>query len=617
MKSSKTDEFSKRLQKRMDELKWLYMELYHGQDDAFQDLTGRMREAFDLRSENLKVLDRKREAKPDWYLQNDLVGMMLYTDNFADNLQGVRKHLDYLADSNINYLHLMPLLDTVEGRSDGGYAVADYRKVQPKLGTMEDLAELTEDCHQRGISVCLDFVMNHTSEDHEWAKRARAGEREFQNRYFFYDNFDIPAQFEKTVPQVFPKTAPGNFTYLPELCKFVMTSFYPYQWDLNYWNPIVFNEMADNLLYLANQGIDVFRVDAVPYIWKQLGTNCRNLPQVHTIVRMIRLITEIVCPGVLLLGEVVMEPKELAPYFGTPEKPECHMLYNATTMCTLWHTVATKDISLLRYQTDQVVRLPKTYGFLNYIRCHDDIGWGLDFNYLKQLGMDEVSHKHFLNEFYLGHLPFSNSTGELYNADPVTGDARFCATTASMCGVERGGFEGNQEKVDLGIRLDLMLHAFLLFQSGVPVIYSGDEVGAVNDWGYHQDPLKAEDSRYIHRGKFDWSLTDNIKVEGTVQNRVHGGLSRLELGRKSDTVFASDADVYTIETHNASVLGMIRIKGKESMIGLFNFSNDEQSVDIMEFNDGYRDFFTKSRKREPMHKMLKPYEYVWAVHKDR
>lgn len=610
------NDFQRRLAARSDELKWLYMELYHGQTESYYNLCRSMEAFYNERTEALKASDLQREAEPSWYLQNDLVGMMLYTDNFAGNLQGVRRHLDYLEKSGINYLHLMPLLDTPEGRSDGGYAVADFRKVLPSLGTMDDLSELTQDCHSCGICVCLDYVMNHTSEEHEWARRARAGEREYQDRYFFYDDYGLPAQFERTVPEVFPKTAPGNFTYLPELGKYVMTSFYPYQWDLNYWNPVVFNEMAGNLLYLANRGIDIIRIDAVPYIWKQLGTNCRNLPQVHTIVRMIRLITEIVCPGVLLLGEVVMEPKELAPYFGTPQKPECHMLYNATTMCTLWHTVATRDVSLLRYQTDQVVGLPKTYGFLNYIRCHDDIGWGLDFKFLGQKGMKEVAHKRFLNDYFLGKYEFSTSTGELYNEDPVTGDARFCGTTASMCGIERGGFENNPEKIATGIQLDLMLHAFLLFQSGIPVIYSGDEIAAVNDWTYHQNPLKAEDSRYIHRGKFNWEAAKRISDETSTEGRMHRGLLTLEQARRGNDIFAGDASVYTIETHNESVLGMIRIKGNKRMVGLFNFSEQAKDAWIVEFADGYRDYLSEDTREKPVALTLKPYEYVWAIHED-
>ena len=296
----------------------------------------------------------------------------------------------------------MPFLDTPEGRSDGGYAVSDFRKVQEKLGTMEDLEHLTAACHEKDINVCMDFVMNHTSEDHEWAKRARQGDGEYMGRYFFFDNWDIPAKYEQTVPQVFPTTAPGNFTWLPDAGHFVMTSFYPYQWDLNYRNPRVFNEMMYNFLFLANKGIDIVRIDAVPYIWKELGTTCRNLQQVHTIVRMMRMIGEIVCPGILLLGEVVMEPEKVVPYFGTVEKPECHMLYNVTTMATTWHTVATRDVSLLKKQLDIVDSLPKDYVFLNYLRCHDDIGWGLDSATLEQEGMMERSHKQDLNDYFQG-----------------------------------------------------------------------------------------------------------------------------------------------------------------------------------------------------------------------
>ena len=258
---------------------------------------------------------------------------------------------------------------------------------------MDDLEHLTKACHDKNINICMDFVMNHTSEEHEWAKKALEGDGEYMSRYFFFDNYWIPEQYERTVPQVFPSTAPGNFTWLDECKHFVMTTFYPYQWDLNYKNPRVFNEMMYNVLYLANKGIDVVRLDAVPYIWKEIGTSCRNLPQVHTIVRMMRMICEIVCPSVLLLGEVVMEPAKVVPYFGTVDKPECHMLYNVTTMATTWHTVATRDTRLLKRQLDIVSWLPKDYVFLNYLRCHDDIGWGLDFDTLGQDGIGEISHK--------------------------------------------------------------------------------------------------------------------------------------------------------------------------------------------------------------------------------
>ena len=524
-------EFERRMARHYDELKWLYCELYENRMDMFEDLCKNLKNIYADRKADLKKQDRVREQDPEWYKKNDILGMMMYVDAFAGNLKGVKEKLDYVQESNVNYLHLMPLLESPEGKSEGCYALINIMKVKPELGTIEDLESLADECRKKGISLCMDFVMNHTSEEHEWAKRARAGEREYMDRYYFYDNYDVPSQFEQTVPQVFPTTAPGNFTWLPEIGHYVMTTFYPYQWDLNYGNPRVFNEMMYNFLFLANKGIDVIRIDAVPYIWKELNTPCRNLPQVHTIVRMMRLISEIVCPGVILLGEVVMEPEKVVPYFGTVEKPECHMLYNVTTMATTWHTVATRDVRLLKKQLDIVNGLPKDYVFLNYLRCHDDIGWGLDYATLQQEGIEERSHKKYLNDYFQGFAGESNSRGVLYNEDPVTGDARFCGTTASMCGIEKAGFEKYKTAMEKAIQLDVMLHAYMFMQSGIPVIYSGDEIGQVNDYSYKNDPDKAPDSRYIHRGAMNWDRAAMSGIARTVEFNLIIRLLQLEIIR--------------------------------------------------------------------------------------
>lgn len=583
--------YQRRFRRHFDELKWLYTELYNNKS-MFAELCEMMEQYYRERNDKLKALDRKREKDPNWYKRNDMLGMMLYIDNFGGTIKGVQEKLDYIQRANVNYVHLMPFLDTVDGESDGGYAVKDFRKVRPDLGTMEDLDEFTATCHRKHINVCMDFVMNHTSSQHEWAVKAKQGDGEYMSRYFFYDNPEIPRRFDETVPQVFPTTAPGNFTYLPELNHWVMTSFYPYQWDLNYHNPRVFNEMIYNFLYLVNQGIDVMRLDAVPYIWKEIGTDCRNLQQVHTLVRMMRIISEIVCPGVLLLGEVVMEPVKVAPYFGTTEKPECHMLYNVTTMATTWNSVATRDVRLLKQQLDTVNSLPKDYVFLNYLRCHDDLGWGLDYWTLSNWGMTEFSHKHYLNDYFQGKTARSNSRGELYNDDETTGDARFCGTTASMCGVERAGFEHNGKMMDEAIQQDLMLHAYMFMQSGIPVIYSGDEVGQVNDYTYKQDPRKCDDSRYLHRGHFRWDLAEKIDEAGTVENRLFEGLNQLETLRKREKAFVSTADTWTVETYDASVLCIGRYYDNDKIFGIFNFSEQPKTAWIHEDDGDYRDLLT-------------------------
>lgn len=571
----KTAEYTKRFDERYDELKWLYCELYNNNMEAFDWLCDSLYGYYQERNADLKKLDRSRVKNPDWYKQNDLLGMMMYTNAFAGTLKGVKEKLPYVKSCGVNYLHFMPLLESPKGRDDGGYAVADFRKVKPELGTMEDLEDLTAECHRQGISCCLDFVMNHTSEDHEWARAARNGDPVARSRYFFYDDWFVPNIYEETVPEVFPTTAPGNFTWINDCNQVVMTTFYPYQWDLNYANPMVFNDMVGNMLYMANRGIDVIRLDAVPYIWKQIGTNCRNLPQVHTLVRMMRIISEIVCPGVLLLGEVVMEPSKVVPYFGTVDKPECHMLYNVTTMASTWNTIATKNVGLLKRQMDQVCALPKDYVFLNYLRCHDDIGWGLDYDWLAQFGIDEVAHKKFLNDYFTGKGYNSDSRGELYNDDPRLGDARLCGTTASLSGLEAGQYEANADKIEQAIACDLMLHGYLLAQNGIPVLYSGDEIGQTNDYTYKNDPDKCADSRYLHRGNFPW---DKVENKDPVAMKIFDALRHMEDIRASHDVFSCNANVYTIETGCASVLGIVRKYAGHELRAFFNFSNMDQLI---------------------------------------
>ncbi len=570
--------FTARFQRHEDELKWLYCELYHNDRKAYSYFVDMLYRAWENRSQALREIDAAREANPRWYKGHDMTGMLMYVKAFAGTLKGVQEKLDYIQDCGVNYLHLMPLLESPEGRSDGGYAVSDFRKVQPELGTMEDLAELAGECHKRDIAVCLDFVMNHTSEDHEWARKAKAGDWESQCRYFFYDSWVVPNEYEKTVPQVFPTTAPGNFSWCPEVGKVVMTTFWPYQWDLNYANPMVFNDMTDNMLFLCNQGVDIIRLDAVPYIWKSLGTNCRNLPQVHTLVRMMRMACEIVCPGTLLLGEVVMAPDKVVPYFGTVQKPECHMLYNVTTMASIWNTVATRDVRLLRHQLDQAFALPGQYTFLNYLRCHDDIGWGLDYEFLSHFGQQEVPHKKYLNDYLTGKWPGSPSRGELYNDDPRLGDARLCGTTASLCGAQAAEEKGDTAGLDHALTMDIALHALMFTLSGVPVLYSGDEIAMLNDENYHSDPLKAEDSRYLHRGNMDWAAAEHRADPDTPQGRVFGAIRRLEALRAEHPAFDSGAQTRLLDSSSDSLLGIQREFGGERLLALFNFSDWTQAA---------------------------------------
>ena len=452
------------------------------------------------------------------------------------------------------------------------------------------------------------------------AKAAREGDSLAQSRYYFYDNWDIPSAFEETMPQVFPETAPGNFTYFDDFGKIVMTTFYPFQWDLNYWNPLVFNDMTDNLLYLANRGVDIVRLDAVPYIWKELGTKCRNLPQVHTLVRIMNIACRVVCPSVLLLGEVVMEPSKVLPYFGTEDRPECDMLYNVTTMATIWHTMASQDVRLLAHQLHQIEYVPANCIFQNYLRCHDDIGWGLDYDFLGQFGWAEASHKKYLNDWFTGKWPGSPSRGELYNDSEWMQDARLCGTTASLCGVEAALFENNEEMLNRSIAADVMLHALVLTLRGIPVFYSGDEIGMLNDYGYHNDPGRWADSRNIHRGSMDWEHAEERHDPSTPMGRIFKEINQIVMIRKYNNIFHSDAHVYPVETGDNRVLGIKREYDGKQMLGLFNFAPEAVRTEIETAE--YADLVEPERESIPgdgslSEYWLEPYGFRWLLEKNQ
>ena len=472
----------------------------------------------------------------------------------------------------------MPLLKMPKKENDGGYAVSDFRQVDERIGTIDELSHLADVCREQKMSICLDFIVNHTSDEHEWAVRAKKGEKEYQDRYMCYDTREIPDEYEKTVPQVFPNTAPGNFIFCGEMGKYVLSTFNPYQWDMNYKNPVVFNEMACNMLYLANVGIEIFRIDAVPYIWKELGTSCRNLPQVHTIMRMLRIIAKVVCPAVVFKGEVVMAPHEVAPYFGPVDKPECDILYNVTTMVCVWNSLATRDVTLLKWQMDAMDALPPEFTFVNYVRCHDDIGWGLEESAVQYLGSDPLEHKKFLYHFYIGDYPGSFARGELYNYDPVSQDARSCGTCASLCGIEKALDECDPGALGLAVSRHLMIHAYIASLSGIPVIYSGDELAQLNDNRYTDDPVKAVDSRFIHRGKLDWARAEKRLDRETVPGLVFQALQKLIRLRAENPVFNAGARERTLDSGDKAVLAFRREGGGQTLTAVYNFSEFPKHV---------------------------------------
>ncbi|MEM9998438.1 MAG: alpha-amylase family protein, partial [Bacteroidota bacterium] len=452
-----------------------------------------------------------------------MVGAMAYADRFAGTLDGVRAQIPYLQELGITYLHLMPLFAAPDGPNDGGFAVSSYRDVAAHLGTTDDLRALADDLRAAGISLVLDFVFNHTSDEHTWAQQALAGDARYQSYYWLFPDRTEPDAYERHLREIFPEQAPGNFTWRPEVEQWVWTTFNRFQWDLNYRNPEVFLAMLEELLFIANLGAEVVRLDAIAFVWKQLGTNCEGLPQVHWIVQAYNALLAIAAPATVFKSEAIVHPAEVKSYVGVQEAP---LSYNPTLMAMLWEALATRDTRLLRRSMEQHFGLPDGTAWVNYVRCHDDIGWTFANEDAADLGINAFEHRRFLNAFYTGHFPGSFARGLPFNYNPETQDMRISGMAASLIGVEEALQEGNERLLDDALARLELIHAVIYSAGGLPLVYLGDEIGMTNDYRYRRDPVTAGDSRFAHRPEFDWDRAAERETLGTIPHRLVHALAR-------------------------------------------------------------------------------------------
>ena len=550
-----------------------YFELYPGCDNELDNLFTMLEK---YKSQRHPDLIKRDKEGTEWIHSSKTVGMMLYVDRFSDDIEGLITKSDYFENLGITLIHLMPVLKPREGENDGGYAVQNYRDIDPRIGNLDDFIKMVDHFHQKGIRICIDYIINHTSDDHEWAVKAKSGEEKYQDYYLMYDDEVIPRQFEKTLPEVFPKVSPGNFTFNKNLNKWIMTTFYNYQWDLDYRNPQVFHEMVENLLFMSNAGVDLIRLDAIPYIWKALGTDCRNLPEAHMILYLFREIISYCAPSTALLGEAIIEPELIIKYFGSEDKPECHSLYNASFMVEIWNSLATRDARHLALMPEY--DLPSDITWINYARCHDDIGWGLDIQKTRSLGFDPKAHKQFLIDFYLGVFNDSFSTGELYEFNPRTGDARNSGTLASLAGLEKALDLKDDYQRELSIKRINLINALYILKKGIPMIYSGDELAQLNDYTYKEETDKRNDSRWLHRPKMKWYLLDEINKPLTAVSKVYNNIKNLIELRKNLTkssFIKKESILYQGNPHILILEQRIQ-KNDRKILLCFNFSEDRQ-----------------------------------------
>jgi glycosidase len=569
--------FRRRLESNYPQLFRLYYQLYASQYDFFyflEELLTLAGQSWFERPADLKSLDAGREADPNWFQSQHMLGGVCYVDLFAGSLAGLRSKLPYFQELGLTYLHLMPLFLAPEGDNDGGYAVSDYRRVNPSLGSMAELAELGRELRQAGISLVLDLVFNHTSDEHTWAEKALAGDEEHRECYRIFPDRRMPDAYEQTLREIFPDEHPGAFSYRAEIDSWVWTTFHSYQWDLNYANPQVFNRMAAEMLYLANVGVEVLRLDAVAFIWKQMGTACENLPEAHLLIQAFNSMARIAAPALFFKSEAIVHPDEVVRYI---HPQECQLSYNPLVMALLWNSLATRDVRLLRQALVERFKINPQCAWVNYVRCHDDIGWTFSDEDAARLGINASDHRKFLNTFYTGRFAGSFARGLPFQENPKTGDARISGTCASLAGLEKALKEETEKEVELAVRRILLIHGVIMTVGGIPLIYLGDELAMLNDYSYRDDPAKSEDSRWVHRPAYDWQRHAQRQDETTVAGRVYQGLQRLAALRKRNPVF-SGASLEVVDSGSPQVLAYLRLHAGKRALVLANFSEAPQLV---------------------------------------
>lgn len=576
----KDQAFVDRLWNHLPKIHRLFGEIYashHQSEPQFIEVISSLIKAYQSRESSLKKRDAEKAKQDGWFLSNQLAGMSLYVDRFAGNLKKMPEKLTHLEELGVNFLHLMPIFQSPEGESDGGYAVSDFRTVDSRFGSLEDLIALRKKMHSKGMNLMLDIVLNHTSHHHEWAQKAKQGDPYYRDFFYTYPDRWMPDEFDRSMPEIFPEAAPGNFTWSEEMGRWVMTVFHRYQWDLNYTNPVVFKEMMDTVLFYGNLGVDLLRIDAPAFIWKQPGTSCQNLPEAHTLLRLIKQCVLVATPGMAILGEAIVAPKEIMKYFGTGEfiAQECDFAYNATQMALQWDMLASGETKVMLAAQHEILQKPYGTSWITYTRCHDDIGLGYDDYMIAQAGKEPYQHRKFLKEYYSysGDQLMSPARGALFSSNPKTGDARISGTLASLCGLEKALIEGNGPAIDQSIQKILMMQAHSIFLGGLPMLFYGDEVGYTNDYSFQNDPGKYYDNRWMHRPIIDWEKVNRKKVDGTVENQLFEGTKKLLSIRKSQDVFADLSNITWMSPHNIHVAGFVRRRGNDRVYCLFNFSD--------------------------------------------
>ncbi|WP_262964150.1 alpha-amylase family glycosyl hydrolase [Methylobacter psychrophilus] len=607
----------------------LFFTLYGHREDFKEQmlrLVETMAEGYINRSSELEGIDIQREQDHNWFLSQNWVGMALYTNGFAESLDDLADKTPYFQELGINMVHIMPILMCPAGKSDGGYAISNFRQIDDRIGDLKDLHRVAEEFRKRDILLVLDIVLNHTSDEHEWAQKAMSGDPCYQDYYFMFDNREVPDMFEQNMPEIFHESDPGNFTWNEETQKWVMTVFHNYQWDLNYSNPAVFIEMLDIILFWANQGVDVLRLDAVAFLWKKIGAASQNERNAHLILQLMKDCCQVTAPGVLFIAEAIVAPVEIIKYFGEDAiiAKECEIAYNATLMALLWDGIATKNTKLLYQGIKNLPDKLERATWLNYVRCHDDIGFGFDDNDVRASGYEPFAHRKFLVDYFSGKFNASPARGMVFMLNDETGDARICGSLASLAGLESALESDDQTLILASINKILLLHSIIMSFGGIPLLYSGDALGVTNDYSYQDNPSKSDDSRWVNRPTINWERAELRKKQGTVEYTLFNALKKMIAIRKETSAFADFNNRELLDINNEHLICFVRfnpLRPAERVMVIANFDAKPQYLDLETLNgkgiNFYNHFVDLYSGRSPAQHdrqiILQPYQFYWLT----
>ena len=545
----------------------------------YPSISPRILDNFLLAIEANRTTQRPDNDQVDWY--KDAVVYSLYADLFNTDFAGLTQKLDYLHNLGINCIWLLPILDSP--MRDAGFDISDYKNIRSELldksGKTNDqnvFRQFLAAAHAKGIKVIFDISMNHTSDEHPWfVEASKSKDNPFRDYYIWSEDVDL----YKEARIIFKGIETSNWEKKGE--EYYFHRFFSFQPDLNYKNPQVLLEICDVLLFWQNAGVDGFRADATPYIWKEEGTECENLPKTHLVVKFFRAILDYIKPGSLLLAEACQQPAQVVEYMGNGD--ECQAAYHFPLMPRIFKSIAMQSGKPIEETLSKAFtpELPANGQWFTFLRCHDELS--LELVYVTE------EERKYLHKQYCLKPEWDFRMGE--------------GISARL-----------SELMQRDERRILLAYSIILTLPGTPVIYYGDEFGKFNDEAFYNEMILLtgkDDTRFLVRGKIDWDELDQYLANPeSFSSHIYYKLKlMLHIRNQHKTFGRGSIEFITLPgSKDGSLLSFIRNYKDEKWLIVHNMTNSILDVKLPQFAEKYVDVFSNT---SPL--SIQPYGFIWIM----